>query len=103
MSPASEAQRAKVAGEHCLVCGVRSCDPAHLVPRSRGGCDHPDCVVPLCRRCHRAFDDRRLDLLRYLEPRYRAELAHAVSHLPLITVVERLTGKRLRPATAERA
>jgi hypothetical protein len=40
ISPASEAQRAKVAHQPCLVCGRRPVDPAHLVPRSLGGCDH---------------------------------------------------------------
>lgn len=97
MSPASEAQRAKVADRPCLACGRRPVDPAHLVPRSLGGCDHPDCVVPLCRRCHRAFDERRLDLLVHLEPRLRAELAHAVGHLSLIALLERLTGERWAP------
>jgi hypothetical protein len=74
------------------------CDPAHLVPRSLGGCDEPDWVVALCRPCHRHFDEHRLCLLPYLEPRHRAELAHAVLHLPLVAaVVERLTGERIGP------
>jgi hypothetical protein len=97
VSPASEAQRAKVAGEPCLVCGARPSDPAHLVARSRGGCDHPDCVVALCRRCHRAYDERRLDLLPYLERGGRAELAHGLGHLSLIALLERVTGERWRP------
>jgi hypothetical protein len=78
---ASDAQRAKVAGQRCLVCGERRVDPAHLVPRSLGGCDQPDCIVPLDRRCHRAFDRGELDLLPYLEPGYRAELAHRLRHV----------------------
>jgi hypothetical protein len=101
MSPASGPQRAKVRGDRCLVCGGRPVDPAHLVARSRGGCDHPDCVVPLCRACHRAYDRGELDLLRHLEPAYRAELAHAVSHLPLLAVLQRVTGRRWRPCDAE--
>ena len=40
----------------------------HLVPRSLGGCDHPDCAVPLCRVHHRLYDRGQLDLLSYLEP-----------------------------------
>jgi HNH endonuclease len=68
--PAAPAQRAKVAGRECLVCGWRPADPAHLVPRSPGGCDHPDCVVPLCRTHHRRYDRGQLDLLSHLEPRY---------------------------------
>jgi hypothetical protein len=80
VSPASETQRAKVAGHTCLVCGGRPADPAHLVPRALGGCDEPDCIVPLCRRCHRAYDGGELDLLPHLEPGSRAELAPALRH-----------------------
>jgi hypothetical protein len=87
-------QRAKVAGRGCIACRARTADPAHLTARSRGGCDEADCVVPLCRRCHRAFDDGRLDLLGYLEPGHRAELSHAVLHLGLIGTLERLTAER---------
>lgn len=52
--------------------------PAHLAPRSLGGFDHPDCVVPLCCLHHRAYDTGRLELRPDLEPRWRAEVAHAV-------------------------
>ena len=90
VSPASPQQRAKVAGRACLVCGMRPVDPAHLVPRSLGGCDHPDCVVPLCWLHHRAYDTGRLELLPHLEPRWRAEVAHAVLHLGLIGTYRRL-------------
>ena len=96
-SPASEEQRARVRGERCLACGGRPVDPAHLVPRSLGGCDDALCVVPLCRRCHRALDRGALDLLPRLEPRYRAELAHALCHMPLVRLIERVTGVRWRP------
>jgi hypothetical protein len=65
----TDAQRAAVAGRTCIVCGSeRRIDPAHLIPRSLGGCDDPLCVVPACRRCHRAYDRGELDLLAYLEP-----------------------------------
>jgi hypothetical protein len=65
---ASAAQRRKVTGRPCLVCSTRrAVDPAHLVPRSLGGCDAPECVIALCRRHHRAYDARALDLLPYLE------------------------------------
>jgi hypothetical protein len=97
VSPASEAQRAKVTGQACLICGRRPVDPAHLVPRSLGGCNHPDCVVPLCRPCHRGYDRGQLDLLPHLEPRHRAELAHALTHMPLIGVLTRVTGVRWAP------
>ena len=36
--------------------------------------------MPACRRCHRAYDRGELDLLPYLEPAWRAQLAHAVAH-----------------------
>jgi len=104
MSEASSAQRARVVGAPCLACGSSGgVDPAHLVPRSRGGCDDPDCVVALCRLCHRAFDDGRLDLLPFLEPRHRSELAHALSHLGLIELLERLTAERWAPESRRAA
>jgi hypothetical protein len=98
IAPASEPQRAKVAGRACIVCGGRPVDPAHLVPRSLGGCDDPECVVPLDRRCHRAYDRGELDLLPHLERRHRAELAHAVVHIGLLCLLRRLTGARWSPA-----
>jgi hypothetical protein len=99
VSPASPAQRARVAGRACLVCGGRPVDPAHLVPRSLGGCDQPECVVPLDRRCHRAYDRGELDLLPHLEPRYRAELAHGLAHIGLVALLRRVTGARWAPTT----
>ena len=92
---ASEAQRAAVAGRACIACGATRgrIDPAHLIPRSLGGCGDPLCVVPLCRTpCHRAYDTGRLDLLPYLEPAWRAQLAHAVGHIGLIGALRRITG-----------
>jgi len=94
VSRASDAQRAKVLGRRCLVCGARPVDPAHLVSRALGGCDQPDCVVALCRIHHRAFDRGALDLLPRLEPDHRRELAHAVEHLGLVGALRRVTGRR---------
>jgi hypothetical protein len=95
IAPASPAQRAKITGARCVVCGaVTRSDPAHLVPRALGGCDEPECVVALCRAHHRAYDRGELDLLPHLEPRYRVEIAHAVMHLGLIGALRRLTGRR---------
>jgi hypothetical protein len=92
---ASDAQRAKIVGGACVVClQTKGLTPAHLAPRSRGGCDHPDCVVPLCWMHHRAFDTGRLELLPHLEPRWRAEVAHAVLHLGLIGAMRRLSRER---------
>jgi len=92
---ASEAQREKIIGSACVVCRqTKGITPAHLAPRSQGGCDHPDCVVPLCWTHHRAYDTARLELLPHLEPQWRAEVAHAVSHLGLIGAVRRLAPGR---------
>jgi hypothetical protein len=97
-SPASPSQRAKAAGRACLVCGRRPAEPAHVVPRSLGGCDQPDCVVPLDRRCHRAYDRGELDLLPHLEPRHRVELAHGLRHVGLVALLRRVSGARWSPA-----
>ena len=92
---ATDAQRAAVTGRCCIVCGAeRRIDPAHLIPRSLGGCGDALCVTALCRRCHRAYDRGALDLLPYLEPGWRAQLAHAVGHVGLIGAVRRITGQR---------
>ena len=92
---ASEAQREKIVGGACVVClQTKGITPAHLSPRSLGGCDHPDCVVPLCWLHHRAYDTGRLELLPHLEPQWRAEVAHAVVHLGLIGAVRRLAPGR---------
>jgi hypothetical protein len=91
---ATDSQRAAVAGRPCVVCGgTDGVDPAHVIPRSLGGCGDPLCVVPLCRRtCHRAYDVGQLDLLPYLEPRFRAQLAHAVGHVGLVAALRRISG-----------
>ena len=100
---ASEAQRAKIIGAACVVCQKTKGSRPRTSRRARiGGCDHPDCVVPMCWAHHRAYDTGRLDLLPYLEPRWRAEIAHAVGHLGLISAYRRLTGGPLpRPRTDE--
>lgn len=89
---ASREQREKVRHESCAHCGIGThCDPAHLTARSQGGCDHPDCVIPLCRPCHRAFDERGLSLEPVLaSPRYAAERAHMASHMSFARCIERL-------------
>jgi hypothetical protein len=88
---ASEAQRRKIVGSACIVClQTKGITAAHLAPRTLGGCDDPACVVPLCWLHHRAYDTGKLELLPYLEPRWRAETAHAVLHLGLIGAVRRL-------------
>lgn len=91
----SAAQRAKVAGQRCLVCNSATrIDPAHLVSRGLGGCDDALCVIALCRSCHRRYDGGGLDLVAYLEPRHRAEAAHAVEHLGLAGALRRISARR---------
>ncbi|MGN6171026.1 MAG: hypothetical protein ACTHQQ_23065 [Solirubrobacteraceae bacterium] len=92
---ATECQRAAVAGRPCIVCGTeRRIDPAHLIPRSLGGCGDAGCCVPLCRLHHRNYDRGELDLLPYLESVWRAQLAHAVGHVGLIGALRRISGAR---------
>lgn len=92
---ASAAQRAKVARRRCLVCNATArIDPAHLIPRSLGGCDDSLCVVALCRRCHRSYDSGTIDLTGHLDPGHRAEAAHAVLHLGLAGALRRISGRR---------
>ena len=103
VAAASAPQRAKVAGVRCLVCGaITRIDPAHLVPRSLGGCDAADCVVPLCRIHHRAYDQGALDLVAHLEPHWRREVAHAIGHLGLVGAYRRLSGRRTVGEDGER-
>jgi hypothetical protein len=91
----TDLQRAAVAGRSCIVCGTdRRIDPMHVIPRSLGGCGDPLCVVPGCRACHRAYDRGDLDLLPYLEPAWRAQIAHAVGHVGLVGALRRISGSR---------
>lgn len=42
-------------GQRCLYCAQpRAVDAHHVLPKSRGGDDLMDNLVPLCRRCHGA-------------------------------------------------
>ena len=94
ISPASGEQRAKVRDTLCVNCGGLHCDPAHLVSRAQGGCDHRDCVIALCRNCHRAFDGGAIDLEPILAlPEYAAERAHMAGHMSLRACLRRLNGR----------
>ncbi len=94
---ASRAQRDKVRGLPCLGCRQEiPVDPAHIWPQGKGGCDHSDCVIPLCRTCHRSFDEGKLELLERLagteawaEEQAHPILVHGVSPVEL---VRRLSG-----------
>ena len=99
ISPASKPPRAKTRDVPSVTGQEGPCDPAHLWPRSLGGCDAPECVLPLTRQEHRAFDEHRFDLLPHIVQRYPEEIAHAVLHAggDLIAVLERLTGSKWQP------
>lgn len=104
---ASEEQKAKVQREGARVdesviaiatryevSGLGPIDPAHIVSRAMGGCDHEDCIVPLPRFIHRLFDEGKFDLLPWLT---REEQAHAVSHLGILGALKRTTGETYEP------
>jgi hypothetical protein len=100
---ASPAQRRKVADMVSIVSAQGPCDASHLVPRAHGGCDHPDCVIPLTRAEHGAFDDGRLDILPFLIAHgCWVELGHAVlvHHYDPVSLAERCTGDRYVPERA---
>lgn len=78
---ASREQRLAVKGKTCAYCGQEGVDPAHLCPRSLGGCDDALCVVPICRRHHNAYDTGRLDLFVAVTEQYPEQYAHMVGHL----------------------
>ncbi len=105
ISEASPEQREAVALKACVARREGPChgpvDPAHLIPR--GLCPDTDgdprAVVPLCRHHHDGYDGKpgvapSLDLLPYLEPHYRDELAFAVQRVGLLSTLRRVTNER---------
>lgn len=97
VSEATPGQRARVADRACIVGSVYCAgpiDPTHLIDRSlapTAGND-PRAVVPCCRFHHVLYDEHKLDLSPYLEPRYREEIAHAVEAVGLFGALRRITG-----------
>lgn len=100
VSPASTEQRKVIHGRSCIVCGATPCHPAHLIDRGMcpEGADDRRAVIPLCPEHHREYDLHRLDVLPYLEPHLREELAFAVLRFGLISTLERVTGLTWRAA-----
>jgi hypothetical protein len=92
-------------GNACIVCWRSPTDRAHVIDRSlaRDPYSDPARVVYLCREHHDAYDNHTLDLLPYLEPRHRHELARAVELVGLITTLERVTGCTWSPDREETA
>ena len=68
--------RAKVDDEaQCRACGMGGrLEAAHLWPRSMGGTQDPDGIVPLCPRCHVDFDAHKLNVGHVLSTVEQAEL-----------------------------
>ena len=102
ISPASRQQRFKIRGLVCVVCGCNyetHLDPAHVVSRALGGCDSADCVIPLCREHHRAYDAGTLDLSLHLTGTHVTELTHALEHMDgsLTRLLRHLSGKVWQP------
>ncbi len=102
VSPASRAQREKVSDEgQCRFYGQMhygqmpatswAPTPAHVIPRSLGGCDEAACVIPLCVDCHRAYDEHRIGILGLLT---LDEQAHAAGHLGIARAYRRITNTR---------
>jgi hypothetical protein len=89
---ASPAQRDKVAGATCIVCGRAPADPAHIAPQRLGGCPDPACCWPLCRPCHRGWDAGGLDLRPYLGDDFGDELEHALTHVTAEQLERALSG-----------
>jgi hypothetical protein len=89
---AHPAQRARVAGRGCIVCGARPCDPAHLIPQWYRACCHAEGVIPLCRRHHRAYDWGGLNILGWITDELAEELAHALMHVRARELLRGLQG-----------
>jgi hypothetical protein len=112
ISAGSREQVAKRNAGASIVSGqTRGLHAAHICPRALGGCDDPDCTVPLTQAEHRAFDEpdprtgKRLDLLPYLVAHgCHAELSHALWHyrLDLVALLERVTGEKWEPQSSKR-
>ena len=100
-TPASTEQRAKVKAQGCRVTADHGphVQPAHVTPRSLGGCDHPDCTVGLRADLHRLYDmGEDVGLLERLT---LEEQAHAVTHLGILGALERTTNERWKPIRTE--
>jgi hypothetical protein len=105
------AQRERVRGLACIVCGrhADSCHPAHVIDRGMVGIEAADdvrAVVPLCPGpggCHRAYDEGRLDLSPYLEPWWRDSQEWAAGAIGLFRAARRISGQRSIPESDEEA
>jgi hypothetical protein len=97
----TDEQRARVAGQVCIVCGkhFNECHPAHVIPRghpkmSQMAADDVRAIVPLCLYHHWDYDHDLLDLLPYLEPAWRDSQEWAAGAVGLATAFRVITGER---------
>lgn len=96
-TPASSAQREATRSRPCLVDASHfGVEPAHLIDRQMltEGQEDPRATVPLCRSCHRSYDDGTLDILPWLELGFSVELAYAVERFGLVSTLRRVTNER---------
>lgn len=92
MEGQTDAAAGRYAGA-CIVCW-RQGEHAHLIDRSLcpDPYQEPRRIVALCREHHERYDAHQLDLLPYLEPGHRSELARAVECVGLLGTLKRVTG-----------
>lgn len=90
------AMRAKCDLEgRCRSCAQPGPEAAHIIPRARvnaGPAEDARNCIPLCRRCHIAYDTGQLDVLPLLT---RDEQAYAVELVGLAEAYRRTTNERL--------
>jgi hypothetical protein len=95
----SSRQQEKCRPAACVVC--RRPGPshtAHLIDKGQAeDFGDPRATIPLCPDHHRAYDEEDFDLLPYLEPHHREELAYAVERFGLLSTLQRVTGSRWEP------
>jgi hypothetical protein len=57
--------RMAVKAEPCIVCGAKGCDPCHIKTFGASQSDHPDNLLPMCRKHH--AEQHRLMWGRFIE------------------------------------
>ncbi len=74
MKPVGEASREAILSGHCRLCGTsRNLDIHHVVPRRIKRDDSPANLICLCRDCHQAVHDLRVDLAPVLSASEQAK------------------------------
>lgn len=78
----------------CRSCGVpdsiHGLDPAHVIPKSLGGKNNYESVIPLCRACHDAQHRGEIELLPLMT---RSEQVEAVRAVGLARAYRYLTNR----------